>query len=164
MTFLETLEMTHCLSYCVVAITFTAWLPSPLLRGCPHLDRVADAASVNRPSRTMSCLCRQHRLNHILSHPTGPPPHTFPTRSVPQAVYYALLSRPGPLLGLLDYYLLGRLGSRSWNSDDFVLVGKLGGGSYGNAFSGVQLQVSPHSAAGCKSRVGVLLLSPWRNP
>lgn len=61
-------------------------------------------------------------------------------------MYYALLSRPGPLLGLLDYYLLGRLGSRSWNSDDFVLVGKLGGGSYGNAFSGVQLQVSTHSA------------------
>lgn len=113
-------------------------------------------------------------------------------------MYYALLSRPGPLLGLLDYYLLGRLGSRSWNSDDFVLVGKLGGGSYGNAFSGVQLQVSvvfcilrkqgwglvrklrggsysnafsgvslqvsAHSAAGCTSRVGVLLLSLWHNP
>ena len=60
-----------------------------------------------------------------------------------QALYYFLLTRPNPLVGVVDFYVFGNVFNKmnNWKSDDFVVREKLGGGNFGMAYEGLQLKV-----------------------
>eukprot|EP00887_Chlorella_sp_A99_P007082 scaffold2.g7082.t1 len=56
------------------------------------------------------------------------------------ALWYALLARPGPLVGLLDFYVanpLAALLGPKFSEQDFTLRGRLGGGNYGQVYEGL---------------------------
>lgn len=61
-----------------------------------------------------------------------------------QALYYLLFTRPNPLLGILDFYLVGPLNDQTknkWKSSDFTLREKLGGGNFGVTYEGLKVAV-----------------------
>ena len=54
----------------------------------------------------------------------------------PQVLYYALLGRPSPVLGILDFYLLvplGKLFQKQWRVSELTLRDRMGGGNFGQA-------------------------------
>ncbi|KAK9817239.1 hypothetical protein WJX72_011627 [[Myrmecia] bisecta] len=56
-------------------------------------------------------------------------------------IWYALLTRPSPVLGILDFYLLnpvGKLFQKKWRVDDLTLRERMGGGNYGQVFEGAR--------------------------
>eukprot|EP00798_Chlamydomonas_sp_ICE-L_P012541 gene12541-15758_t len=58
------------------------------------------------------------------------------------ALYYAFLTRPNPILGVLDFYLIGPivdLLTNKFDSGDFAVRSKMGGGNFGTAFEGIKL-------------------------
>ncbi len=53
-----------------------------------------------------------------------------------QILYYALLGRPSPVLGILDFYLLvplGKLFQKRWRVSELTLRDRMGGGNFGQA-------------------------------
>ena len=53
-----------------------------------------------------------------------------------QVLYYALLGRPSPVLGILDFYLLvplGKLFQKQWRVSELTLRDRMGGGNFGQA-------------------------------
>lgn len=53
-----------------------------------------------------------------------------------QGLYYALLGRPSPVLGILDFYLLvplGKLFQKQWRVSELTLRERMGGGNFGQA-------------------------------
>ncbi|MEW5298340.1 MAG: hypothetical protein WDW36_001477 [Sanguina aurantia] len=60
-------------------------------------------------------------------------------------LYYLLFSRPNPILGILDFYLVGPINDQTknkWKSSDFTLREKLGGGNFGVTYEGLKVQAS----------------------
>ena len=54
----------------------------------------------------------------------------------PQVLYYALLGRPSPVLGILDFYLLvplSKLFQKQWRVSELTLRDRMGGGNFGQA-------------------------------
>uniref|UniRef100_A0A7S0R4E3 Protein kinase domain-containing protein n=1 Tax=Chlamydomonas leiostraca TaxID=1034604 RepID=A0A7S0R4E3_9CHLO len=59
------------------------------------------------------------------------------------ALYYALGTKPGPVAGLLDFFVVAPVADNTanrWRSRDFVLRDKLGGGNFGVTFEGVKVE------------------------
>ncbi|CAD7700518.1 unnamed protein product [Ostreobium quekettii] len=55
-------------------------------------------------------------------------------------IYYILFTTPAPLIGIMDYYILGPLGKllqRRWKSEDFVVRNRLGGGNFGTTYEAI---------------------------
>ena len=53
-----------------------------------------------------------------------------------KVLYYALLGRPSPVLGILDFYLLvplGKLFQKQWRVSELTLRDRMGGGNFGQA-------------------------------
>lgn len=56
-------------------------------------------------------------------------------------IAYAFLSRPSPVVGLLDFYIITPLRTalgRRYSEVDFVLRARLGGGNYGQVFEAIE--------------------------
>lgn len=65
-------------------------------------------------------------------------------------VWYLVFSRPNPLIGILDFYLIGPVADRltnKWSSGDFLLREKLGGGNFGQAWEGLKKQAGEDTIA-----------------
>eukprot|EP00803_Ostreobium_quekettii_P007304 evm.model.scf_1316.2 EVM.evm.TU.scf_1316.2 scf_1316:5914-9132(+) len=63
-------------------------------------------------------------------------------------IYYLLFTTPGPLSGIIDYYILGPLGKllqKRWKSEDFIVRDRLGGGNYGTTFEAIMTKKSGES-------------------
>jgi len=57
-----------------------------------------------------------------------------------QLIYYVLFTTPAPLIGIIDYYILGPLGEllqKRWKSGDFIVGNRLGGGNFGTTFEAI---------------------------
>ena len=55
-----------------------------------------------------------------------------------QAIYYLLLMRPSPVLGVLDFYVLvpfGKLFQRRYRVAELTLRDRLGAGNFGQAWA-----------------------------
>ena len=53
-----------------------------------------------------------------------------------QGLWYALLSKPSPVFGMLDFYVLdplSKLTERKWSVTDLTLRNQMGSGNYGQA-------------------------------
>ena len=62
-------------------------------------------------------------------------PKTYVLGSL-QVLYYALLGRPSPVLGILDFYLLvplSKLFQKRWRVSELTLRDRMGGGNFGQA-------------------------------
>ena len=52
----------------------------------------------------------------------------------PQVLYYALLGRPSPILGILDFYVLvplSKVFQKRWRVSELTLRDRMGGGNFG---------------------------------
>nr|AYL64473.1 chloroplast serine/threonine protein kinase Stl1-B [Chlamydomonas sp. UWO 241] len=58
------------------------------------------------------------------------------------AIYYLLLTKPGPLVSLLDFYVVGKVFSKMSSLDfrDYALREKLGGGNFGTAYEAIKIK------------------------
>ena len=55
--------------------------------------------------------------------------------------YYFVIARPSPLVGILDFYILGplvRVTRKQFNEQDFTLRNRLGNGNYGQVYEGLR--------------------------